>query len=265
MASTCADIALAAILAAAPSTIDGAEARLAAAGTEFVLTLPDGRTLRSQDLVGAVLRIGAPGREIGVTIASIEEDLRAIGGRVVLHRFEVKDKKGHSVPLCSLDADGRNLGFPVPDEHGGFDIACTSGAIGKCVRWGYRAWEEREGGPPLRALHRACVHMVRADYGGDGSPGTRDGTTIVFCDRFGIQPCERDAVLAFEAAWGVDGATCVARTRVAEIVPLERVIERYSRLRGRVGTGVCNEDRARDDPAALLFNWSAKSQSVPPK
>src|SRR5262245_3083264 len=78
MASTVADIALAAILAAAPSTVDGAEAKLAAAGTEFVLTLPDGRTLRSQDLVGAVLRIGAPGREIGVTIASIEEDLRAI-------------------------------------------------------------------------------------------------------------------------------------------------------------------------------------------
>jgi ADYC domain len=247
---------LVAVLAAVPPAF--AETRLTAEGTEFVLTRPDGRTMRSRDLVGAVLRIEVPGREIEVAIAGVEEDLRAVGGRVLLHRFEVKNQDGRPAALCSPDAEGRSLGFPVPDGHGGFDLTCTSGAIGKCIRWGYRPWEEREGGPPLRALHQACVHMARADYGGDGRSAAREGTELVFCDRFGIHSCDHKSAIALEAAWGVHGATCVARPRVSEIVSLERLTERYPRLQGRVGARACSQDAAWRDSAALLFNGSAR-------
>jgi hypothetical protein len=243
------------VLAGTPA-ITFAQARLTAEGTELVLTTADGRTLRSGNLVGARLAMGAAGREIEVTIAGVEEDLGAIGGRVLLHRFEVADRSGKPTALCAPDADGNSLGFPVPDGHGGFDLTCTSGAIGKCIRWGYRPWDERPGGAPLQSLHRACVYMTRADYGGDGSSATRDGTMISVCDRFGVQPCVPDSPVAFEAAWGVEGATCVARPRIPDIVSLPRLVERYPRLRGRVGRDACNEDAAQSDAAALLFNRS---------
>ncbi len=235
-----------------------AQPQLTAEGTEFVLRTADGRMLKSADLVGATLTIKADGRDTDIMIEAVEEDRHANGGRVVLHRFVIKDAGGKLTDLCASDADGRRLGFPVADGRGGFELTCTSGAIGKCVRWGYRPWEERPGGPPLRALHRACVHLVRADYGGDGRPTAREGTMIHVCDRFGIRPCDHDAPLAFEAAWGAEGAACVARVRVSENVSLQELAERYLRLKPRLGPGACNLDAAMRDPAALLFNGSEK-------
>ena len=206
-----------ALAISAPVAAPAQNAALTAAGTEFVLTTPAGRTLRSADLVGATLNIAVAERQVEVTIDSVEEDRQAIGGRVLLHRFVVKDEAGRAVDMCTPDADGRSLGFPVPDGHGGFDLTCTSGAVGKCIRWGYRPWEEQPGGPPLAALHEACVHMARADYGGEGSATTRAGTLIYWCDRFSVHPCGKAAAAAFEAAWGRDGATCVARPRIPEM------------------------------------------------
>ena len=146
----------------------------------------------------------------------------------------------------------------MPDGRGGFTLTCTSGAVGKCVRWGYRPWEERPGGPPLAALHEACVRMARADYGGDGRPTTRAGTVIHWCDRYGVHPCGEaaDAPVPFEAAWAADGAACVAHPRIPENVSLEQLAERYPRLRSHLGPEACSEEGAMRDPAALLFNRS---------
>ncbi len=256
MISTASKLGLAAMLAAAAPAASVAQQRLTAEGTELVLITADGRALRSAELVGATLRIGIKGRDFDVTIKSVEDDPHAVGGRVVLHHFVVRDRSGKPVDLCAPDAAGRSRGFPVPDGRGGFELTCTSGAIGKCIRWGYRPWEEQTGGPPLRALHQACVHMARADYGGDGSTATRDGTTIFVCDRFGVRRCDVAVPLAFEAAWGVAGAICVARPRIRELVSLEQLAARYPRLKDRLGPA-CSEDAARRNPAALLFNRSA--------
>src|SRR5688500_10820341 len=127
---------LATALAISAPAAAPAQTALTAAGTEFVLTMPAGRALRSADLVGATLSIAVAGRQVEITIRSVEEDRHAIGGRVLLHHFVVKDEAGRAVDMCTPDADGRSLGFPVPDGHGGFDLTCTSGAIGKCIRWG---------------------------------------------------------------------------------------------------------------------------------
>ena len=225
-------------------------------GTEFVLTLPDGRRLRSADLVGATLEIPTQGSPLEILISSVEDDAQAIGGRVVLHRFMVQSETGAPIDLCTADADGRHLGFPVPDGRGGFEVTCTSGAIGKCIRWGYRPWDESEGGPPLHALHRACVRMTRADYGGDGRTHTRDGTKIGIHDRFAIRHLHRDPRMAFEAAWGVDGAICVAHPRVANEASIAQLGARYPQLASRLGAAACSFEQALRDPAALLFNWS---------
>jgi hypothetical protein len=51
-----------------------ADEALTAVGTEFVLATPDGRTLRSADLVGATLNIAANGKQVEITIGSVEEE-----------------------------------------------------------------------------------------------------------------------------------------------------------------------------------------------
>ena len=251
-------VGLATVLAIAAPAAASAQEALTAAGTEFVLTTPAGRTLRSADLVGATLNIAANGKQVEITLKSVEEDRHSVRGRVLLHHFLVKDEAGGQVDMCAPDADGHSLGLPVPNGHGGFDLTCTSGAVGKCIRWGYRPWEEQPGGPPLAALHQACVHMARADYGGDSRATTREGITIYWCDRFGLDHCREDAPFAFEAAWGQNGAICVARPRIPENVSLGQLAERYPRLKSHLGPAGCSMDSAMRDPMALLFNRSGK-------
>ena len=119
--------------------------------------------------------------------------------------------------------EGRTLGFPVqgvttddgryiPDD-GQFTFTCTSGAMAKCIRFGYPPWGTAADGRPLLDHFRACTRMVRGDYCGNGSAHTRDGTLINMYDRVGIQVSEPTPDLTFEAAWGPDGAVCVNHTR----------------------------------------------------
>jgi hypothetical protein len=81
---------------------------------------------------------------------------------------------------------------------------------------------------------------------------------IYWCDRFDFDHCREDALFAFEAAWGQDGAICVARPRIPENASLEELAERYPRLKSHLGPAACNVDSAMRDPAALLFNRSGK-------
>lgn len=92
-------------------------------------------------------------------------------------------------------------------------FACKTGAIAKCVLWGYD--------PAVvgAAMHQACTRMVRADYCGDGVSSTRDGTLIDVSDVRGVQSAANLPGFAFEAGWGEDGATCVHRARFASAVP----------------------------------------------
>ncbi len=100
-------------------------------------------------------------------------------------------------------------------------------------------------------LHQACVRLMRADYCGDGQAHTRDGTPIVIHVRLGIQEDEQAAPgSAFEAAWGPAGARRVRRTRLADVLDLDRLAAACPRLAARTGPG-CTEDEP-----ALLYNRS---------
>src|SRR5438876_9469278 len=114
-------IGLATALAVAAPVATSAHDALTAAGTEFVLTTVGGRTLRSGDLVGATLSIAIAGKQVEITIQSVEEDRHAVGGHVLLHHFLIKNEADRQIEMCTPDAEGRSLGFPVPDGHGGFD------------------------------------------------------------------------------------------------------------------------------------------------
>ena len=76
---------------------------------------------------------------------------------------------------------------------------------------------------------------------------------IDISDRLGIQrPGDDppDHALVFEAAWGPDGAVCVRRTRIPELLTTNDLAERYPQLAYRIGPD-CNEA-----VGALLWNRS---------
>lgn len=239
-----------------PHAAFGAGGRLWADGPEFVLSLDDGRMLRGNDLVGIKLVLANQNGGALVRIDSVEEDGTATGGSLLLYTLSTYSPDGQKIgPFCSVDPQGRHTGFPMPDDSGGFNFTCTAGAEGKCIRMGYRPWNTRED-LPLQDLHRACVHMLRADYGGDDRPTTRNGTSVDIFDRFDIQKSEKAEGMQFEAAWGPDGALCVAHPRIAENVTLEQLAERYPRLADRLGPEKCSLEAMRAEPHALLFNHS---------
>jgi hypothetical protein len=219
----------------------GATPSLTVRGTELVLTTGDGRTLRSAELIGATLTIGA----VNVRLDAVDRDP---GSRdeVLRHRFAVIESDGARAELCEADPDGDRWAIPVIDETGQVQLVCSSGAIVKCVRWGYP--------PAMRALHDACVRMVRADYGGNGATATRDGTRIAFCDRSGVHPCTGDGRI-IEAAWSPTGATCVAHPRIPELATLDQLAERYPQLRGHLGGDACTMAAASREPRALVFSF----------
>jgi hypothetical protein len=230
--------------------------RLEADRGEFRLQLDDGRVLEQEELAGARIVMRSGGRDIQVLVAAIERDTAAPGGSVVLYRLLVEDPVRQTLQdACLPDARGRRLGLPIQKETG-VDFTCPSGAEGKCILMGYRPWGNGAD-VPVQDLHAACVHMMRADYGGDDHPTTRDGTLIDAYDRFGIQSPDAGDPMPFEAAWGRDGAICVAHPRIAWSVTLEELAEAYPRLRSFLGPETCTEEAMRSHPEALLFNRSA--------
>jgi hypothetical protein len=237
-------------------------------GTAFRVRLADGRTLGPQELVGATLEASdEASRPLTVRIDAVVPDPRDPEDEVLLYRMTALGADGAWHELCSPDPAGERWAFPLAGrwtaagEHlqaatGVFNVTCSSGAIGKCVRFGYKPWKRPPDGAALWDHHQACVRMMRADYCGDGKSFTRDGTLIDLYDQLGIQKDEPAPGMRFEAGWGKDGATCVARVRIPENMTLEGLAQRCpGRLAGRVGA-VCTEEEARRSPATLLLNKS---------
>lgn len=238
-------------------TAQALSGRLEVAAGEFQLHLDDGRVLARDALVGARVVIDHGAQDIEVLIGSVEQQTVPSGPPVVLYRLLIADQHDHLQEVCDPDAKGRRLGLPLIDETG-IALTCTSGAEGKCILMGYRPWDGRAD-VPMQDLHAACIHMVRADYGGDDHATTRDGTVIDVYDRFGIQKPEAIDPMPLEAAWGRDGAVCVAHPRIAQNATLEELGSRYPRLRQRLGRDACTEEAMRHNPDVLLFNRSLRS------
>ncbi len=227
---------------------------IAVEGTEIVVTLGDGRSLRSKDLVGAVLDVRFDGQPTKIRIAAVEPDPDDKSKTVWLHTFEGQNPQGVWGNLCGEGPDGRRMGFPLKTGAGGLDFTCTSGAVGKCVRFGYRPWADGPDGTSLAPRHAACVRMVRGDYGGDGQPWTKDGMSIDMYDQLGVQTPDNSPTQAFEAGWTPEGAVCVHHVRVKENTTLEALEAKYPRLKGRTGAA-CTEDFAKAN-GAVVFNRS---------
>ena len=226
-------------------------------GTDLRVALSDGRTLAGGGLVGAVLGLRTEeGAAVRVKVEAVTADPKDRTGEVFLYRFTAPDAAGKWQPVCSPGPDGLQLGIPQPGAGGNVAIWCTAGALGKCVRFGYHPWAHLPDGTPLSRYHRACVNMVRADYTGDNRPTTRNGMLIDLYDKIGINaPEPGPGAMPFEAAWGENGAICVAHVRVPQNVSLDRLVAMAPRFAGRVGAA-CTEAAAASWGEPLLFNRS---------
>lgn len=241
---------LLALLASGPALGQVRLLGLTAEGGDFLAELSDGRMLHGADLVGAVLELGSA--ELRIDAARRDEEVPAAD--VWLFRLSLRASGGDWTEACDSDPQGERLGMIYPGEDGGLRLTCSSGAIGKCIRFGYRPWAMTAEGASLAPYHAACVHMVRAAYGGPERAWTRDGMRIDVYDRIGIQHPANEPDAAFEAGWTPQGAVCVAHVRVPENGSLADVAAVMPALAGRTGDA-CTEDRARA-LGALLFNRS---------
>ena len=145
------------------------------------------------------------------------------------------------------DASGAH--HDSPDR---FTFACENGVITKCIHFGYKPWDSRDG-RSLADVHQACTRMARADYCGDGHTHTHNGTLFDYYDRFGLvgrtteSSDEWDLKRAsFEAAWAPDGATSLAHTRDGS--PLDSVLQECP---GRFHTGPSALDLGGGDRAQV--------------
>ena len=155
-------------------------------------------------LRGSSLAATAPdGRPFRIEILAVKVEGHAQRTQIIVDGF----------PACQTDQqgvfiagrfDGKASYVPDPAV---VTYSCMDGVIAKCVNWGYAPWLTDD------EMHGACTRLARADYCGDGTPWTLDGTLINVFDRLGIQPEGTGGDMSFEAAWGPNGAVCVARTR----------------------------------------------------
>jgi hypothetical protein len=130
-------------------------------------------------------------------------------------------------PILAIPLEGRwdtRQGVPGGgakiDDPGSFTFACAGHALAKCVELGYEPWNKVKVCAPgqgcqkrsLAPYHQACTRMLRADYCGDGTSYTADGTLIDLYDAVGIQADTESWNL--EAEWTEAGARCMARRRL---------------------------------------------------
>jgi hypothetical protein len=141
--------------------------------------------------------------------------------------YAVSYRSGETwLPLCGEDASGAILAVPLAGtwDHsagtatggswsssgGSFTLACRGAALAKCVEFGYEPWKSVSG-VSLRDYHQACTRMLRADYCGDGTSWTANGTEINLYDDLGIQLDA--ATWHIDAEWSADGALCAENVR----------------------------------------------------
>ncbi len=228
-------------------------------GTHLVLETPDGHVLEGTQMQGAILYMTMEGGTTApVRLRSIRID--PSDSDILRHEFEIEDARHQWKPACEPNFQGETWGFPIalPEGHPGraapITLTCASGAVGKCVRFGYKPWKKGPHGEDLAPYHAACVHLVRADYCGDGQAHTKNGTRIQIFDHIGVRGPQfaQNQEYVFEAGWSPQGAVCVAHTRWSDLATAEDIGQSCTRS---VPIDGCTETSAAAQ-GALVFNGS---------
>lgn len=157
------------------------------------------------------------------------------------------------------------------DQAAFITFACRDFALAKCARMGYRPWAKANrcsGSGAARSCsdvsltdhHQACTRMMRADYCGNGTSYTVDGTVIDVYDYLNppLQVSESDWDI--EAAWTPMGALCLNEPRHPELLGKWRRLDCD-------GDGeadslpACGQSNNRHSGRGLVVNRFANEQS----
>lgn len=252
---------------------DGPVTGLTLAGSQFRGRSASGRQISGLDFIGAQAQLrvdaskSATPTEYRLRFDNIYVDTQAPGGDVYL--YDVSYARSEDATWQSLCADAN--GAPVAavpianywnektgdriDDPNVITFACISGALGKCVRLGYRPWATvnncttRSCTPVLlNNHHQACTRMIRADYCGNGKSYTLNGTPIEVYDGLNPQIQTQTMKWNIEARWTAQKAECLGDARHAELLEYGRypdcdndgVADRFPRCGGdsKLGTAL---------------------------
>jgi hypothetical protein len=151
-------------------------------------------------------------------------DVNVISAREARYTFQTRDDNGQVIYLCEADALGSHAAAVIKDvtidpftadmavRKDTAYFACTSGAVGKAITWGYRPWER-----PLPEFATA-VRVVRADYCFDGMSWTESGTAMQVKDRWNVNTF-LSAAAPTEVVWTKTGIACLTQPRAATYAP----------------------------------------------
>jgi hypothetical protein len=220
-------------------------------GTQLSAT-QNSSLLSGSALTGSVMNITMGASHVQVRIDATYIDPLSTTGDVYLYdaSYQVqgtgtwtslcKDASGNPVPGILLSNYWDMMTGARIDDPNAITFACVNGAIGKCVRWGYRPWATgtRCVGSTcttvsLKDYHQACTRMVRADYCGNGKTNTVNGTPIDVYDGLSPQIQSPETTWPVEARWTPGGATCLGNTRGADLIKKFK----YPDCKGPGGTG----------------------------
>ncbi|WP_143101402.1 ADYC domain-containing protein [Stigmatella aurantiaca] len=211
--------------------------------------LPGKRVVRGLEMIGARLQVQRGEEDTWVSIGDVvnaSQVQTAAGkawdatGDTFLYRLTSPVPGGSQEDVCPSDADHPNGMWAVPmkgvfhpssgerkdNAPNRFTFGCDTGVIAKCYRWGYKPWlppQDLDEPQMMQELHVACTRMARADYCGNGTPYTEDGTPIHPWDLLpkAIRPLTPGAATPlFEAGWSPTGAVCLSKTRWENLKPL---------------------------------------------
>jgi hypothetical protein len=197
----------------------------------------NGISLNGTDFIGATLSAVLSN---GGTLALRIDDIDPLDGDnadVPAYEIWANGDSGW-VPLCGHETDGsvrRALAVAGTwdqtgawrDSTGLFSFACRRASIAKCIEFGYKPWLG------YGDHHLACVRMLRADYCGDGTAHTVNGTPINLYDSAGIQ--DDTESWRVDAEWGPGGALCINHHRGSTVPSC--YAEKYNATCGSFASG----------------------------
>lgn len=105
-----------------------------------------------------------------------------------------------------------------PDQDRWLTIACAGSAAAKLrlMNYGPQSDFDGEGHPATPAQRQATLKMLTADYCGDGTSYTANGTPLAWENAEGtVQTSTKHGAL--EGVWGPAGALCLEATRLADV------------------------------------------------
>ena len=214
-------------------------------GTLFSAATSEGPSVAGTDLIGAQAQLSMlpPGQaqalDYTLRFDNIYLDTSRPEGDVYL--YDISVAQSGSSTWSSLCTD--SAGAPVPaipirnywdtqtgariDNPNVVTFACASGALGKCVRLGYRPWaqatrcikdKESCSTISLGEYHQACTRMIRADYCGNGTSYTLNGTQIEVYDQLSPAVQSNTMNWSIEGQWNPGGAFCLGDARHSELL-----------------------------------------------